>query len=257
MSWDVSESCTCSLPCSSSSSGFVSERGAPKSTIWCVRLYQLLAIKVRTESSDFLTTAGHWPASISKYARARNVLRSRSREMWNLPQSSGSAPKLPLQSWQCQRGHAPAGWLLPCSFCPMPCTAVACARTFHRLKKLLLNYIPIVPFLPDGKKSQGREEPWILPGVTAGVFTSQLLRWDCFQIILRLFPLLGLNAKGTKTSREREEGGGCPRAVPLPQGLSAAISCRALAPGSPRAPSTSDNPRKPFQQGRWAADILA
>lgn len=75
--------------------------------------------------------------------------------MWNLPQSSGSAPKLPLQSWQCQRGHAPAGWLLPCSFCPIPCTAVACAGNFHRLKKLLL-VIPVVPLLPDEKESGKR-----------------------------------------------------------------------------------------------------
>ncbi|XP_041880451.1 heparan-sulfate 6-O-sulfotransferase 1 isoform X2 [Corvus kubaryi] len=103
--------------------------------------------------------------------------------MWDLPQCSGSALKLPLQSCQCQWGHVPAGWLLPCSFCPIPCTPVACARTFRRLKEPLL-VIPVAPLFPD-EKSHGREEPWILPGVTASVFTNQLLRKFYYITLLR------------------------------------------------------------------------
>lgn len=109
------------------------------------------------------------PAAFSeegKNGRTRTVVSRQPRECWTCLAARGALRRCPRR-WQCWRSSRQR-WRVPrlqrswCSvaratFCPIPCTALACSRTFHSLKQLVL-VIPTVPLLPD--KKFRTEVPW-------------------------------------------------------------------------------------------------
>lgn len=117
------------------------------------------ATKMREKSPTALSEEG-------KNNRTRNVSSSQTMEGWTCLTVQGVLWRC-LQHWQC-RWSSLQHWGIThlqgsccgvdgATFCPIPCTALACSRTFHLLKELVL-VIPTVPLLPD--KQFRKEVPW-------------------------------------------------------------------------------------------------